>query len=83
MAEKLAEACPDGTNIKGTAQCRELSGEIANSCTRKPCAPPPRKGKKAKSKSKGMGGAGMGGAGMGEPSSKKAATKAAKKATPK
>ena len=50
LAEKLAAACPSGTNIKETAQCRELSSQIANTCTRKPCAPPPRKGKKAKSK---------------------------------
>jgi hypothetical protein len=65
LAEKLAEACPSGTNIKETAQCRELSSQIANTCTRKPCGPPPRKGKKASSKSKGMSG-GMGGKGMGE-----------------
>jgi hypothetical protein len=72
LAEKLAGACPSGTNIKETAQCRELSSQIANTCTRKPCAPPPRKGKKAKSKG------GMG-AGMGERSkpAKKATTKAA------
>jgi hypothetical protein len=74
LAEKLATACPSGTNIKETAQCRELSQQIANTCTRKPCAPPPRKGKKATSKSKGMG---MG-SGMGEPRSKPA-----KKAAPK
>jgi hypothetical protein len=55
LAEKLAAACPSGTNIKETAQCRDLSAQIANTCTRKPCAPP-RKGKKPKSKSKsGMG----------------------------
>ena len=70
LAEKLAAACPSGTNIKETAQCRELSSQIASTCTRKPCAPPPRKGRKAKSKSKGMG-AGMG-AGMGETKSKPA-----------
>jgi uncharacterized protein GlcG (DUF336 family) len=29
LAEKLAAACPSGTNIKETAQCRELSGQIA------------------------------------------------------
>lgn len=51
LAEKLAEACPSGTNIKETAQCREISSQIANTCTRKPCAPPPRKGRKAGSKS--------------------------------
>jgi hypothetical protein len=74
LAEKLAAACPSGTNIKETAQCREVSSQIANTCTRKPCAPPPRKGKKAKSKG------GMG-AGMGERSkpAKKATTKAAPK----
>jgi hypothetical protein len=54
LAEKLAAACPSGTNIKETAQCRELSSQIANTCTRKPCAPPPRKGKRSKSKG-GMG----------------------------
>ena len=54
LAEKLATACPSGTNIKETPQCRELSSQIASTCTRKPCAPPPRKGKR--SKSKGMGG---------------------------
>jgi hypothetical protein len=69
LAEKLATACPSGTNIKETPQCRELSSQIASTCTRKPCAPPPRKGKKAKSKS-GMGG--MSGTGMGEPRSKPA-----------
>ena len=53
LAEKLAAACPSGTNIKETAGCRELSSQIASTCTRKPCAPPPRK---KKSKSKGMGG---------------------------
>ena len=71
LAEKLAAACPSGTNIKETAQCREFSSQIASTCTRKPCAPPPRKGKKTKSKSKGMG------AGMGERS------KPAKKPAPK
>jgi hypothetical protein len=61
LAEKLADACPGGTNIKETPQCREVSSQIANTCTRKPCAPPPRKGKKATSKSKGMGmGSGVG-----------------------
>ena len=58
LAEKLAAACPGGTNIKETAQCRELSTQIASTCTRKPCAPPPRKGKKAKRRA-GMG-SGMG-----------------------
>jgi hypothetical protein len=53
LAEKLAAACPSGTNIKETARCRELSSQIANTCTRKPCAPP-RKSKRSKSKS-GMG----------------------------
>lgn len=77
LAEKLAEACPGGTNIKETAQCRELSGQIANTCTRKPCAPPPRKGRKATSRSKGMGAA----KGMGETRSKPA--KATSKAAPK
>ena len=76
LAEKLATACPSGTNIKETAACRELSAQIASTCTRKPCAPPPRKGKKAKSKSKGSG-MGMG-SGMGEPRSKPA-----QKAAPK
>jgi len=77
LAEKLATACPSGTNIKETAQCRDLSSQIANTCTRKPCAPPPKKGKKGKSKG-GMG-AGMSGTGMGERSkpAKKATTKAA------
>jgi hypothetical protein len=55
LAEKLATACPSGTNIKETAQCRELSSQIASTCTRKPCAPPPRKSRKAKSKKGGMG----------------------------
>jgi hypothetical protein len=50
LAEKLATACPSGTNIKETPQCRELSSQIASTCTRKPCAPPPRKGKRSKSK---------------------------------
>ncbi len=80
LAEKLAAACPSGTNIKETAQCRELSSQIANTCTRKPCAPT-RKGRKAKSKAKKGGmGAGMG-AGMGERSkpAKKATTKPAPK----
>lgn len=76
LAEKLAAACPSGTNIKETAQCHALSSEIASTCTRKPCAPPPRKGKRAKAKSKGMG-AGMGAGMSGEPSSKPA-----KKAAP-
>jgi hypothetical protein len=51
LAEKLAEACPSGTNIKETAGCRELSAQIANTCTRKPCAPP----RKAKRRGMGMG----------------------------
>ena len=29
LAEKLAAACPSGTNIKETAQCREVSSQIA------------------------------------------------------
>ena len=58
LAEKLAAACPSGTNIKETAQCRELSSQIASTCTRKPCAPPPRKGKRSKSKSGMSGSAG-------------------------
>jgi hypothetical protein len=76
LAEKLAAACPSGTNIKETAECRALSSQIASTCTRKPCAPPPRK-RRAKSKSKGMGG-GMAGGMSGETRSK-----AAKKAAPK
>lgn len=68
LAEKLAAACPSGTNIKETAQCRELSSQIASTCTRKPCAPPPRKGKRAKSKG------GMSGSGGSKPA-KKAAPK--------
>ncbi len=55
LAEKLAEACPSGTQIKETAECRELSNEIARTCTRKPCAPPPRKGKRGRAKGMGMG----------------------------
>jgi hypothetical protein len=54
LAEKLAEACPSGTHIKETAQCRELSNQIANTCTRKPCAPA-RKSKRVRGKSTGMG----------------------------
>jgi hypothetical protein len=63
LAEKLAAACPSGTNIKENVQCRDISNEIAKTCTRKPCAPPPRKRKKATTKSKGMSGksGGMGG----------------------
>jgi hypothetical protein len=56
LAEKLAAACPSGTHIKETAQCRELSSQIASTCTRKPCAPA-RKGKRTKSKG-GMSGSG-------------------------
>jgi hypothetical protein len=55
LAERLAEACPSGTNIKETAQCRELSGQIASTCTRKPCAPAPRKGKRSGKAGMGMG----------------------------
>lgn len=73
LAEKLAEACPSGTNIKETAQCRELSSQIANTCTRKPCAPP-RKAKRGTSRSKGM--AGMGTA---TPKASKKASKPAAK----
>jgi hypothetical protein len=75
LAEKLAEACPSGTNIKETPQCREVSSQIANTCTRKPCAPPPRKGRKAKSKGKAGGMSGSMGGGMGD-RSKPAKTKA-------
>ena len=61
LAEKLAEACPSGTNIKETAQCRDLSSQIASTCTRKPCGPPPRKGGKRRTKGMGMAkGMGMG-----------------------
>jgi hypothetical protein len=74
LAEKLAEACPSGTNIKETAQCRELSSQIANTCTRKPCAAP-RKGKRAPSRSRGMAGMGTGmGSGMGAAKPKPAKT---------
>ncbi|MPZ38713.1 MAG: hypothetical protein GEU95_11715 [Rhizobiales bacterium] len=66
LAEKLAEACPSGTKIKEIAQCRELSTQIANTCTRKPCAAPPRKRRRATSRSRGMGAA----KGMGETRSK-------------
>jgi len=79
LAEKLAAACPSGTNIKETAECRHLSSQIASTCTRKPCAPA-RKSRKAKPKSRGMG-SGMG-SGMGEPRSrpaKKATSKPASK----
>lgn len=76
LAEKLAEACPSGTNIKETAQCRELSSQIAKTCTRKPCAPPPRKAKRrGMGKAKGMGMAGMGGMAKGMAAPKKAAPK--------
>jgi hypothetical protein len=76
LAEKLAAACPSGTNIKETADCHAVSTEIANTCTRKPCAPPPRKGRKAKSKSKGTGMGATKGMGAGETRSQPA-TKAA------
>ncbi len=49
LAEKLAAACPTGTNIKETVRCRDISAQIADSCTRKPCAPQ-RKAKRAKAK---------------------------------
>lgn len=72
LAEKLAEACPSGTNIKETPQCRELSSQIANTCTRKPCAPPPRKKGRGKGRRGSMGmGTGMGmGKGMAAPAKK-------------
>jgi hypothetical protein len=47
LAEKRAAACP-GESATHSAACKQLSADIANSCTRKPCAPPPRKGKRKK-----------------------------------
>ncbi len=65
LAEELASACPSGTNIKETAECRQISSQIASTCTRKPCGPPPRKAKgKGKGKGKAMG------KGMGKATSK-------------
>jgi hypothetical protein len=56
LAETLEGVCPGGQNIKDNAECSRISAQIANTCTRKPCAPPPRKAKsKAKSMGKGMG----------------------------
>jgi hypothetical protein len=56
LAETLEGVCPGGQNIKDNAECSRISTQIANTCTRKPCAPPPRKGKsKGKSMGKGMG----------------------------
>ncbi len=75
LGEKLESACPGGQNIKDNADCRQISTQIANSCTRKPCAPPPRKGKsRSKSMGKGMS------MGMGKAKSMKGG---AKKAAPK
>ena len=54
LAEKLAEACPSGTDIKETAQCRELSTQIANTCTRKPCAPQRKSKRRVKKSGMGM-----------------------------
>ena len=34
LAEKLAAACPSGTNIKETADCRALSTEIGRASCR-------------------------------------------------
>jgi hypothetical protein len=53
LAEKMAEACPSGTEIRETAQCSQLSNQIANTCTRRPCGAPPRKAKR-KGKKGGM-----------------------------
>ena len=81
LGEKLEAACPGGQNIKDNADCRQISTQIANSCTRKPCAPPPRK---AKGKGKAMG-KGMGkGMGKATPKSMKgdATAKKAKRAAP-
>jgi hypothetical protein len=52
LAEKLEKACPGGQNIKDHAECRGISTQIANSCTRNPCAPPKKKKAKTKAKSK-------------------------------
>ena len=51
LAEKRAETCP-GESATHSAACKQLSAEIASTCTRKPCAPPPRKAKRKKAKSK-------------------------------
>ena len=45
LAEKRAAACPGGDAATQSTECKQLSSEIAATCTRKPCAPPPRKRK--------------------------------------
>lgn len=52
LAEKRAEVCP-GESSTHSAACKQLSAQIASTCTRKPCAPA-RKGKR-KGKKAGMG----------------------------
>jgi hypothetical protein len=52
LAEKLEKACPGGQKIKENAECRGISTQIANSCTRNPCAATKKKKAKAKAKSK-------------------------------
>jgi hypothetical protein len=47
LAEKRAAACP-GNETMQSPTCKQLSSEIAGTCTRKPCAPPPRKAKRKK-----------------------------------
>jgi hypothetical protein len=55
LGEKLEAACPGGQNIKTNADCRQISTQIANSCTRKPCAPARKAKGKGRAKGKAMG----------------------------
>jgi hypothetical protein len=49
LAEKRAAACPGG-DASQSPGCKQLSSQIASTCTRRPCAPPRRTKRK-----KGMG----------------------------
>jgi hypothetical protein len=53
LAEKRADACP-GEAATHSAACKQLSAEIASTCTRKPCAPARKSKRKGKKGGMGM-----------------------------
>ena len=55
IAEKRASLCPDGQATADSAQagqCRKLSEQLKDLCTRRPCGAPAKKAKAKKAKKK-------------------------------
>jgi hypothetical protein len=50
LAERRQELCPTS---EASPQCRQISEQIARQCTSRPCAPPSKRGKAKRTRTKG------------------------------